>query len=201
MRNIDTPGRASAAVDQEDEESPSFWAERGFFPVDPLADRGSARAPLTTDPHYKNLDFLRLKDFALHLLGPRQGMRILDLGCADGAQMVYCGLQGATVYGQDLSQEQVDRVNRKLAYLRLSGEARVGNATALGFEMATVDAVISSDFHEHLDASAQVATLRECLRVLKPGGTIVLKTPNLQYLRVSLWYKRLRALCKGRTPF
>jgi len=128
-------------------------------------------------------------------------MLILDLGCADGAQMVYCGLQGATVYGQDLSQEQVDRVNQKLAYLHLVGEARVGDATELSFDTATFDAVISSDFHEHLDAPAQVAALRECLRVLKPGGTLVLKTPNLGYLRASLWYKRLRALLHGRTPF
>lgn len=150
---------------------------------------------------WKNVDFLRLRDAALHLLDPRPGRTILDIGCAEGATMVYCGLQGATVYGQDLDQAAVAEANRALARYGITGEARVGNAVDLhAFEDASIDGVIASDFFEHIPDDEKIACLRECARVLKPGGIVVLKTPNLSYLRLALLYKRVRALLRLSDP-
>ena len=175
-----------------------FGAERGLFKDHPDADRLSGRPWDGT--WRRNRDFLRLKDHALHLVAPRPGMRVLDLGCANGAQMVMLGLQGAEVAGQDLDAEAIEHANRKLATLGIDGRAVVGDASRLQFGDEAFDVVLSSDFHEHFDDDLARAINREAWRVLKPGGRYVVKTPNLAYLRVSLTFKRVRGLLRGVDP-
>ncbi|HLE56816.1 MAG TPA: class I SAM-dependent methyltransferase, partial [Rhodothermia bacterium] len=163
--------------------SPDWADERGLFSIHPDFDRAGFHPDQDEARWHKNVDFLRLKDFALHLLQPRPGMTILDLGCATGTQMIYCALQGATVYGQDLDEARVQQAREKLGRLGLSGHAAVGDAAHTTLTDGMFDAVLSSDFHEHLSFHDQIAVLRECRRVLKPGGRLILKTPNLIYLR------------------
>jgi 2-polyprenyl-3-methyl-5-hydroxy-6-metoxy-1,4-benzoquinol methylase len=149
---------------------------------------------------WKNIDFLRLRDVALHLLDPRPGKRILDVGCANGPTMIYCGLQGAEVYGQDLDPVMVKSANYQLRRFKLTGEAKIGDAAQLTFPDNHFDGVISSDFVEHIDAPTKVRMFSEARRVLKPGGLLVTKTPNLAYLKASLLFKRLRALSRLKDP-
>lgn len=190
--------RADARVAYDSANVDDFGSERGLFRV--AADDRVDGSWSPESGWRKNADFLRLKDFALHLAAPRAGMNVLDIGCSDGAQMVFCGLQGATVYGQDLNAAHVAVANEKLARLGIDGEAREGDAARLAFEAETFDVVLSSDFHEHLDGPTQLSVLREARRVLRPGGRLVLKTPNLSYLKAALLAKRVRAALKGRDP-
>ena len=46
---------------------------------------------------------------------------------------------------------------------------------------ATVDVVYSEEVIEHISRQAGREMLRECFRVLKPGGTLRLTTPSLDY--------------------
>lgn len=171
---------------------------RGYFYVLPEAEvRGGSREAVGV---WKNTDFLRLRDRALHVLDPRPGKMIIDIGCGDGATMVYCGLQGATVYGQDLSAAHVSTANQALKRFGIAGEARCGDAAALQFPDNHFDGAISSDFFEHITDDVKVRVLRDVLRVLKPGAPLVIKTPNLSYLTLSMYYKRLRAVVRLRNP-
>jgi 2-polyprenyl-3-methyl-5-hydroxy-6-metoxy-1,4-benzoquinol methylase len=179
-------------------EAPEDWGLNGYFYVMPEYDvRGSDRP---RDLVWKNRDFLRLKDHAIHLLGPLPGKRILDLGCADGASMVYCGLQGAEVNGVDLDAGQVAKANERLARFGLRGQACAADARAMPFPDEHFDGVISNDFFEHIRVPDKIAVLREVRRVLRPGAPIVIKTPNLAYLRLALWFKRVRAVTRLRDP-
>ncbi len=176
---------------------PLFGSEQGWFGVRDDDHRGEHPKATTWR---RDFDFLRRKDFALYLVDPRAGMKILDIGCAAGAQMTLCGLLGAEVYGQDLSSERIDTANRKLAKLGLAGEAKVGDVQELAYGDNEFDVVLSSDFYEHVNSEVKVRSFREALRVLKPAGRLVIKTPNLSYLRASLAYKRVRAILKGADP-
>jgi SAM-dependent methyltransferase len=52
----------------------------------------------------------------------------------------------------------------------------------------TVDTVFTSNFFEHLPSKdALLDTLRECRRVTKPGGRIVVLMPNIRYLAGRYW--------------
>jgi SAM-dependent methyltransferase len=94
----------------------------------------------------------------------------------------------------------VSAANRQMARFKLQGEARVGDAARLTFPDNHFDGVISSDFVEHITDEVKVRMFDEARRVLKPGGMLITKTPNLAYLKVSLLYKRLRALSQLKDP-
>lgn len=53
---------------------------------------------------------------------------------------------------------------------------------------ASVDAVFMSNFLEHLaDKAAVLATLRECCRILRPGGRVIVLQPNIRFLPGEYW--------------
>jgi SAM-dependent methyltransferase len=178
-------------------EFPQDGAHRGYFYV----MQGDLRDGSVPTGVWKNKDFLRLKDYTLHLLEPGPGKTILDIGCHVGSMMIYCGLQGSTVYGQDLDPGAVAETNAALRRFGIHGEAVVGDAASLRFPDSHFDAVLSNDFFEHITDELKAQVLSECLRVLKPGGILLVRTPNLAYLKMSLFYKRLRAVARLQNPF
>ncbi len=80
------------------------------------------------------------------------------------------------------------------------GSAQIVQADAnarLPFRDASFDYVLSREGIEHLES--QLGFLRECRRVLKLGGSIVITTPNLMQLsaRMSLFLSGQRNLRRG----
>lgn len=61
-------------------------------------------------------------------------------------------------------------------------EAHVGSCTKLDFLAdASIDAVFASNLFEHLEMGQLRETLAEVLRVLKPGGKLLVIQPNFRY--------------------
>lgn len=67
-----------------------------------------------------------------------------------------------------------------------------GDATEMPFEDASFDMVTMFDLLEHVPDDAAVA--RETLRVLKPGGTVLVSTPNLERWRFP-YYRLFAPVC------
>ena len=151
---------------------------------------------------YRDIDYIRHKDMAIYLLNIKYGDKILDVGCADGAMMIYCGLLGGgEVYGYDLNFDAIKKASEYLKKYNIKGEVRCGNAKNMDFPEEYFDKAISSDFFEHINDKDKVEIFREINRVLKHGGFLVIKTPNINWLRLSLFYKRLGAIVKFKNPF
>lgn len=105
---------------------------------------------------------------------------VLDVACGTGDMAVELAKQGCTVTGVDISEEMLAIAKRKAE----SGKWRVADAENLPFEDDTFDAVTCAfgvrNF-VHLEQG-----LNEMLRVLKPGGTMVileLATPDSPLIR------------------
>ncbi|MEV0444389.1 class I SAM-dependent methyltransferase [Streptomyces spectabilis] len=116
-------------------------------------------------------------------LGPAtRGARVvLDVGCGDGsaARVAAPLLAGHRVIGVDWSQDALRRASGHLPYV-VRGELTDGG---LPFASGSVDAVLFSEVVEHLvDPDSALDELR---RVLRPGGHLMLSTPNL-----AAWYNR-----------
>lgn len=113
----------------------------------------------------------------LGLLTVKQGERVLDIGCGnarDISRIVECGGQ---VIGVDISPGMVMAARQELERMGVSGiTLQVGDATSLDFPDASFDKVLCSEVIEHIPDAAQA--LREMRRVLRPGGSLVLSTPN-----------------------
>ncbi len=118
-------------------------------------------------------------------LGPRPGMRVLDLGCGRGEVLLACAAAGAAVAGLDYAEAAV-RISRDTLDGVDGAEVVQGDVTALPWPDASFDAVLSGDVIEHLVPADAEAMLGEAFRVLRPGGRLVLHTaPNRLFLRVT----------------
>ncbi|MFH1506869.1 MAG: class I SAM-dependent methyltransferase, partial [Candidatus Omnitrophota bacterium] len=104
-------------------------------------------------------------------------------------------------YGVDICPASVEEANKYLIKFSIKGKAVIGDARKLDFPDNYFDKAISSDFFEHLSAEDNVQVLKEIKRVVKPGGLIVLKTPNLTYLKFSRIFKMSRRLLQFKNPF
>jgi ubiquinone/menaquinone biosynthesis C-methylase UbiE len=99
----------------------------------------------------------------------RPGQRLLDAGC--GRYMKFCRAFSdvARVVGIDL-ESQLDTRNRNAPF------GVRGDIGHLPFPAESFDMVISRSVVEHLEDPPRV--FREFFRVLRPGGKVVVVTPN-----------------------
>jgi SAM-dependent methyltransferase len=103
------------------------------------------------------------------------GLRVLDVACGDGRSAECLLAGGATsVAGFDTSPEAIKASRRR----GLSAVATFTQAsgTALPVEDASFDLCVSLETIEHVDDDR--AFVRELQRAVRPGGTLILSTPN-----------------------
>lgn len=104
--------------------------------------------------------------------GFARGKRVLDIACGEGYGSAALRQAGAVeVVGVDVSEEAC-----KHARDRYGIDARVGSADDIPLEDSSIDLVVSFETIEHLVAPDRL--LRECVRVLAPGGHLIISTPN-----------------------
>ncbi len=111
------------------------------------------------------------------MVDPQPGDRIIDLGCGMGAVAHFCSTFGAEVVGVDLSPAAIQAAKRLFGNAPITFcERDVSNL--YGIEDESFDKAVSADLVEHITQSAFEGMVREAFRVLKPGGTFFIYTPN-----------------------
>jgi SAM-dependent methyltransferase len=109
----------------------------------------------------------------IELLDPRPGGRYLDVGTGTGADALACAKRfAATVIGVDSSHVMIEEAKR-----RGLTSAVVADAHALPFDTASFDGAWADRTFQHL--ADPVAALDETVRVIRPGGTLVIADPDL----------------------
>lgn len=105
--------------------------------------------------------------------------RVLDLGCGIGNILIALAERIDFIHrplGVDVSPDLVRIGEREVARAGLHDRIglQVAPATRLPFEDGAFDVVLTSHVLKHLDDEALVASLREVVRVLCPGGRFLL---------------------------
>lgn len=103
---------------------------------------------------------------------------VLDIACGDGNNLPHMPA-GVKYTGVDCSPVGVARLIAREDHADLTKTAEVGDVEHLSFDDETFEAVISTFAFEHFLDVPQI--LRECDRVLKPGGRIVLIGPDFEF--------------------
>jgi len=101
-----------------------------------------------------------------------QGMHVLDLGCGNGCYTVELSRRARWVCGLDIQLPNLRAFRAKMPLDQ-------GPAESLPFAAESFDAVTMIEVLEH--TASDTAVLRECCRVLKTGGFLVLFIPNKLY--------------------
>lgn len=121
------------------------------------------------------------------------GKRVLDVGCSSGYLAEPLAARGNTIVGLELDPDAA-RVAEQFCERVLVGDVETMD---LPFEPGSFDVVLGGDVIEHLrDPVAALARLRPLLR---PGGRLVVSTPNVANwaIRLSLLAGRWRYTTRG----
>ena len=110
--------------------------------------------------------------FVLRLVG---GQRVLDVASGAGFGLQMLRQAGASAVGFDYDAEAL----REVRTVEPAAPLVNGDATRMPLADGWADVVVSFETLEHVpDAAAMVRELR---RILKPGGSLVLSTPNRSF--------------------
>ena len=114
---------------------------------------------------------------------------VLEVGCGAGVDLARFAEGGAIVTGVDLAQSAIELAKANFDQRGLKGDLQVANGEALPFPSDSVDLVYA---HGVVQYTAHPERLvKECYRVLKPGGEAIFQVYN----RVS-WLNALSKLMK-----
>lgn len=124
--------------------------------------------------------------------------KVLDIGCGNGSSMFALKKQGWQTVGLEFDQKAV-LVGRKNGL-----DIIMGDLYSQYFSDESFDAITMNHSIEHIPNVEKL--LRECKRILKPGGVFVSLTPNANSIGSNIFTKNWRGLETPRhiqifTPF
>lgn len=173
-----------------------FYSEEYFL-------SGSGGASLYRQHAGAVLDAYKTRVF--ELTAPRAGERILDLGCGRGELTFACLKAGAEVWALDFSP---DALRLTEACVRASGVHLLErlhlvecDATEMAFPDGFFDAVLTSDFVEHILPERLDLVVSRVHSALRETGRFVVHTsPTTRYLYFGQYVARLLELLQGKPP-
>lgn len=109
-----------------------------------------------------------------------EGKTVLDAACGTGYGTKLLSERAKKVVGIDIDAEVVKHLQKeemeKVSFACMPVEA-------MTFADNSFDVVVSFETIEHIEETAQKAFLAEVRRVLKPGGCLIISTPNVDVLK------------------
>jgi 2-polyprenyl-3-methyl-5-hydroxy-6-metoxy-1,4-benzoquinol methylase len=130
------------------------WSKDSFFRFSPQ------------EANYLSNDF---GDVAL------DGSRLLEVGFGNGALMSWARSRGADIYGVEILETSIERA--RTCGISLLSPRLEDNLPSFG---EYFDVIAAYDVLEHLSLPEVINTLDAIAKLLKPGGTLVLRFPNGQ---------------------
>jgi ubiquinone/menaquinone biosynthesis C-methylase UbiE len=135
---------------------------------------------------------------ALSLIGPLEGAAVADMACGVGEASVMFALAGASrVAGVDLNGERIESARVLARQCGVDGRCSFarGSVERTDLEAESFDVVFSKGVLQYVD---RPRALTEYMRVLKPGGTLILieNLPHNPFVQLNRFLRRTRP----RTP-
>lgn len=115
----------------------------------------------------------RTAEFLLNQLKLKEGSSIFELGCAKGDFLEVAYRRGFKVTGMDINAYAIEEAKKKYPHLNLS----CSDLLATPITEHSFDAAVLIDVIEHV--SNPTSVLEKVGKLLKPGGMLLLVTPDV----------------------
>jgi ubiquinone/menaquinone biosynthesis C-methylase UbiE len=165
------------------------WEEKARASVsDFQLDRG-------TSPRDQEIERLSAEEL-INFIAPDEFEALLDAGCGTGVNIARIYSRVKSVVGFDYARGSLERCQKRIQEQKI-GNARVFLASAVAIPLpdCSVDKVLCLSVLQYLDDQEVRKALKEFVRVLTPGGTIIFHVKNLS----SLYYSTLLVAKKLKT--
>ncbi len=111
----------------------------------------------------------------IRFLRDRHAHRVCDAGCGCGKLSFALAASGFTVSGFDVSAGAVALARRRASECgRPAPEFCTADIRSTGYADGTFDAAVALDVIDHLPITEGAAAVRELLRIVRPGGCVLL---------------------------
>lgn len=150
-----------------------YWAKQAM-------EHGQSPAASWSDFNVIDMEIREIQKYLV------EGERVLDIGCANGYSAIqFAGQRRIAIRGLDITPEMIVEARARLANvvagLRGSVDFDIGDITKLNEPDDAYDKVVVIRVIISLgDWARQVQGLGECVRVLRPGGLLLLSEATLQ---------------------
>lgn len=124
----------------------------------------------------------RLEAVDLDLLRLRDGDTVLDMGSGTGRHVLAACLRSCRVIGLDSDIDSLAQAGRYVNLINSWGVVKAGATLMMGwcdrlpFADNSFDRIVCTEVLEHIPDDH--ATIREMMRVLRPGGTVAVGVPD-----------------------
>ena len=109
---------------------------------------------------------------------PEHRHAVLDIGCNIGLALRWAREHGySRFYGIDINAEAIDQARIELSDLGESATVFQGSGDEIPIGDASVDLILCQEVLEHVPAELRPGVVSEMVRVLKPGGRLILTVP------------------------
>lgn len=132
------------------------------------------RAVANDSQHYY-AQYDKVLDTVAELANLAPGQRVLDIGTGTGNLALRCLAYGVEVIGLDPSELMLRKAQEKVgSNPRVAFHQVSAPFLCIPYPESTFDAVVSTYAYHHIPHRQRAASVREMVRVLKPGGRWVL---------------------------
>ena len=119
----------------------------------------------------------------------KKSLSIVDLGCGECEWIELLNEHGYKALGVDSNQAVIEKMHRLLPEIEIQED----NAYEYLIKEESESKDLITAFHmiEHMDIISQMKLIKECFRVLKPGGMLIMETPDPANILTSTYYFHL----------
>jgi len=122
--------------------------------------------------------FERMRDAIMRFVQRPAGrpLEVADVGCGAGTQSIVWAEAGEMVHAVDVNERLIELGRSRAEAAGLTIDFRLGSATDLPWANESMDVCIAPELIEHV--ADWEGCIREFVRVLRPGGILLMTTTN-----------------------